>query len=307
MNPKISIIIPTYNDGLGRLKITVASVLNQTFRNIEVIVSDDGSAHPFSGLDKKLDDHRIRWLKNEHRGVAHTRNAGLKAAKGKYVAFLDTGDWWDAEKLEQQLLLFNKNPDLALVYTSVKTHDSFGRVGKLDAKRRGYIYRDLLIGQPIVGSCSSVLIPKTILDQIGGFYTDQDIPEDQELWLRISRLGEIDFVKEYLVHLEIGLMSRSANPVKKMKPYQHFLEIYSKELRQENLEAIAWANYYVAIADKFFSKGEFLNGMQQLLQSFRKTITKSALIRLIAGFFSLLGPKAYSFTKHVYRNKRISG
>jgi len=301
--PLVSVIIPTFNDAKERLAATISSVLRQSHEALEVIVSDDGSSHPFAGLDKELRDDRICWLKNEHWGVARTRNAAINVATGDYVAFLDTGDWWEADKIEKQIDAFSSDPEAVLVYTSAMTHDPFGRTARLEGIKHGALYRELLVGQPIVGSCSAVMVPRHIMDQVGGFYVDKDIPEDKELWLRISRLGKVAFIPEFLVHLEIGLTSRSADPVGKMKPYQRFIEMHTEEIIREGLEETAWSNYHVSIADKFFSLGYFLPGIKHIILALSKKVTRAGIVRMFAGFFALFGPRAYSYTKHIYRNR----
>ncbi len=301
--PLVSVIIPTFNDSKDRMFTTISSVLQQTFKSLELIVSDDGSTQPFAGLEQELQDSRIHWLKNQHRGVAHTRNAAISLATGEYIAFLDTGDWWEPDKIEKQINVFSREPDAVLVYTCAITHDPYGRTARLVATKQGALYRDLLIGQPVVGSCSAAMVPRHIIDQVGGFYIDEDIPEDQELWLRISRLGKITFVGEFLVHLEIDFTSRSADPVGKMRPYQHFLHMHSGEISQEGLEPTAWANYHIAIADKFFSIGAFFPGMKHIILGLKRKLTRAGMLRMFAGFFTLFGAKAYSYTKHMYRNK----
>lgn len=301
--PLITVIIPTFNTGMERLAETVDSVVKQTYSNLEIIVSDDGGEKPFSGLNTVLDDPRVVWLKNSHQGVAHTRNAAINIATGDYIAFLDSGDWWEADKIEKQIDAFSSDPEAVLVYTSAMTHDPFGRTARLEGIKHGALYRELLVGQPIVGSCSAVMVPRHIMDQVGGFYVDKDIPEDKELWLRISRLGKVAFIPEFLVHLEIGLTSRSADPVGKMKPYQRFIEMHTEEIIREGLEETAWSNYHVSIADKFFSLGYFLPGIKHIILALSKKVTRAGIVRMFAGFFALFGPRAYSYTKHIYRNR----
>lgn len=299
--PLISVIVPTFNDSSDRLNNTLQSILNQTYNNLEIIVADDGSSIPFGGLEQQLTDERLTWVNTVHGGVASTRNAGAKRASGEYLAFLDSGDWWEKDKLSKQYELFLRDSNILMVYCSVVTHDPYGRTAKIIASKEGDLYRELLVGQPIVGSCSAVLLSAKLFKDLSGFYEHKDIPEDQEFWLRVSMKGKISFVVDALVHLEIDLSSRSADPEAKMEPYQHFLNMYSKELSTEGLKDVAWSNYYVAIADKYFSNGIFGKGMRNIFSSLKIKPTKAAFIRLFAGCFSLFGSNAYLFTKYLYR------
>lgn len=298
----VTIIIPTFNDSKERLTKTIQSALKQTHLSLEIIVSDDGSEKPFSGLQNNIYDNRIVWLSNNHEGVAHTRNSAINIANGIYVAFLDTGDWWEPTKIERQVAKFKVNKDLVFVYSNIITHDDYNRINEVRGSAQGDLYRLLLIGQPVVGSCSSVLTMTKILREIGGFYTDNDIPEDKELWLRLSKLGDVDFVDEFLVHLDISASGRSSDPIQKMDTYRRFIEMYANELKQENLDLLAWSNYYLMIADKFFSRGCFYNGMRFVLYAFNKKFTRLAIVRLFSGMLSVFGPRVYSYSKYIYRS-----
>lgn len=101
--PFVSIVIPTYNRArfLGRL---VRSVLNQTYKNFEVIVADDASTDDTAEIIKTFKDDRIRYIRHEsNAGAAAARNTGIKASRGEYVAFQDSDDEWLPEKLEKQM------------------------------------------------------------------------------------------------------------------------------------------------------------------------------------------------------------
>ena len=104
VNKLVSVIVPTFNDTLEDLLQTVNSVLLQTHNNLELIVVDDGSVIPFADINFLVDDKRVRFVHLYNNcGVAHARNQGISRARGEYIAFLDTGDWWESRKLEKQL------------------------------------------------------------------------------------------------------------------------------------------------------------------------------------------------------------
>src|SRR3989338_3266861 len=112
--PLLSVIIPTFNRAFYILTV-LESVLKQTYRNMEVLVVDDGSKDSTKEvLAPYL--HKIQYIYQDNRGNAAARNAGLKQAKGKYVAFLDSDDYWAQEKCEKQVAFLEKHPDCAFVY-----------------------------------------------------------------------------------------------------------------------------------------------------------------------------------------------
>jgi len=120
-NPTVSVIISTYNRAhlIGR---AIQSVLNQTYQDFEVIVVDDGSTDNTEEIVKSFNDPRIRYIRHEkNKGAAAARNTGIKAARGKYIAFQDSDDEWLPEKLEKQMKVFeNAPPEAGVVYTDMQ-------------------------------------------------------------------------------------------------------------------------------------------------------------------------------------------
>ena len=113
--PLVSVIIPVYNYEryLGE---AIESVLNQTYRNLEVIVVDDGSTDRSSEVAKSFADRGVRYLYQDHEGIGPARNTGVELAQGDFIAFLDADDRWPEEKLERQLSVFENDPALEMVF-----------------------------------------------------------------------------------------------------------------------------------------------------------------------------------------------
>ena len=109
MNELVSIIMPSFNTGKF-IKETIDSVINQTYRNWELIIIDDCSTDNTNEVVKKINDSRIIYLKNEvNSGAAVSRNKALREAKGRWIAFLDSDDLWNNDKLEKQINFMKKN------------------------------------------------------------------------------------------------------------------------------------------------------------------------------------------------------
>jgi glycosyltransferase involved in cell wall biosynthesis len=299
----ISIITPTFNDSYARLTRTVASALKQTHKNIEVIVVDDGSTIPFGGIDRDIGDSRIRWIPlSINSGVARARNEAIKVAEGDYIAFLDSGDWWEKDKLESQLTLFCENDfEPALVYCEAIKHFSNGICQHVKASKRGDLFRDLLVGQPIVGGCASVMMRKRILKQAGGgFYDIEDIPEDRDLWLKIAKFGKIDFVPRPLVHLESRMpLSRSYDPRIKEITYARFLKIHDKELKENGVWHEAWSKYHRAISKKYFITRHFFNGAKHLKKSIGLQPTQSIFKVILLSLLLYISPNLSNYLKMI--------
>jgi len=220
----VSVIIPTYNTKPEWLQQAIESALNQSYGNIEIIVVDDCSDIAFSGLDLVLKDERVLWISNEkNSGVSATRNYGAKISRGKYLAFLDSDDWWEPQKIQIQLKEIQAE-NLGWCYSSANLCEMGGDFqSRINAKYRGDILADLLKRQIVVGSCSSVIVKKEIFDSVCGFDVKTFLVEDWDLWIRISKNHPVTFVSEALVNLRIGnpaSFSLNAGKINRVKNLQ---------------------------------------------------------------------------------------
>jgi glycosyltransferase involved in cell wall biosynthesis len=200
-NPIVSVVMPAHNcaDYIGE---AVASVLGQTFRDLEILVVDDGSTDDTVGALAPYAEH-VRLIRQGQRGVSAARNAGILASRGQLVAFLDADDIWLPEKLELQVEAVLRHPDAGFVYTDfmvfdaagVRTPSRFSRTPEAVAwfqrssvagdSSRGAIYRELLHDNWI--HASSVLVNRRTLDEAGPFDESLSRGEDYDMWLRMAR------------------------------------------------------------------------------------------------------------------------
>jgi glycosyltransferase involved in cell wall biosynthesis len=130
-DPLISVIVPTYNRAYCICR-TIDSVREQTHRNWEVVLVDDGSTDDTAAIiaSRYSDDPRVRYLYQPNGGVSAARNAGIRAAHGDYVSFLDSDDIWEPWKLEVQLACFRTFPEVGMVWTNFEAVDAAGTVVK---------------------------------------------------------------------------------------------------------------------------------------------------------------------------------
>ncbi|MCK4792141.1 MAG: glycosyltransferase family 2 protein [Desulfobacteraceae bacterium] len=198
----VSVIIPTYNRA-HLIRRAIESVLNQTCQDFEIIVIDDGSIDDTKEVIESFNDERILYIRhNRNKGGAAARNTGIQAAKGEYIAFQDSDDEWLPEKLEKQIEHFTKCSDsVGVVYCSHHTQDDLsGRIWKapLSDLRRGNVYNFLLNGW-CPASTSFFLLARRIFEKSGIF--DETLPsfQDYDLWIRVAKHYEFEFVGEPLV------------------------------------------------------------------------------------------------------------
>ena len=195
--PIVSIVIPTYNHAkfIGK---ALESVIDQTYKNWEAIVIDNNSTDDTEKVINQYNDPRIKYLKINNDGViAKSRNLGIKEAKGEWIAFLDSDDWWTKDKLEVCLSKIVKNVDFIHHATEyvIKSKSFFKKKIIKGREFKKPILNDLLIGTITKGSQisnSSVIVRKDILIKIGGLNENKILvgSDDYDTWLRIAQITD---------------------------------------------------------------------------------------------------------------------
>jgi glycosyltransferase involved in cell wall biosynthesis len=197
MNELITIVIPTRNRA-DRVSAAIGSVLAQTDRNWELIVVDDGSTDDTEAAIRSFDDDRIKYIRQNNQGVSTARNRGIAESRGNLIAFLDSDDRWEPEKLRVQRAFFESHPDIYICQTEEIWIRNGRRVNpmKKHAKPSGWIFKECL--NLCLVSPSAVMLRREVLDRIGLF--DESLPacEDYDLWLRASLVYEIVTLPEVL-------------------------------------------------------------------------------------------------------------
>jgi glycosyltransferase involved in cell wall biosynthesis len=204
MSPSVSVIIATYNYGRF-LAAALDSVLAQTFTDWEAIVVDDGSTdNTAEVVSPYLADPRIRYYRTDHLKQPRAKNAGIRAASGPLVAFLDADDRWMPTKLDRQVALFRTDPELGVAYTRRLLMDEDG---VLLPATQSELYRGQVIRQLFKDNfvCfSSSMVRRAVLDRVGLFDERIELAIDYDLWLRIARDYRFDYVDEPLVLYRTG-------------------------------------------------------------------------------------------------------
>lgn len=186
MQPMISVVIPVHN-GAATLPQALDSALAQNV-NLEIVVIDDGSTDEIDRVIRRYaEDPRVRFLKNEKNiGAAASRNRGVKEARGNYVAFLDSDDYWADGKLKKQMKVMEET-DCVLCSTGRELMTPNGRLtGRVIGVKEVLTYRDLLRHNSI--NCSSVLMKREIALEFPMEYEDSH--EDYITWLKILKKYE---------------------------------------------------------------------------------------------------------------------
>ena len=215
---KISVIIPTYNRESLIIR-SIKSVLNQTYENIEVIVVDDGSTDNTKAKVSSIKDKRVKYVTYaKNKGACYARNLGIKKATGDYIAFQDSDDVFEKDKLKKQLEnLKRNNSDLDFCKFEVINQDKKYCVPseELEDKLKNKKYLDLLVEGNFV-STQTILGKRNVFDNI---LFDEKLPrlQDYDLILRIASDYKISYTNNILVHVYIQKDSVSTSDEKLKK------------------------------------------------------------------------------------------
>lgn len=212
-NPLVSVIIPTYNNSHYFIE-AIESVLAQTYQNYEIIVVDDGSTDDTKSLLQPYLD-RIQYIYKTNGGVSTARNVGIRASKGKYLAFLDSDDLWLLEKLYLQVKRFNMSPELAVVFTDNYAFNESGITCPSNKQRygvhEGWVFEKLFL-RNFIGN-STIMVKRECLNRIGLFDESQEISvvQDFNFLLRLARYFPFGYVGKVLMKYRIHKSNLSSD------------------------------------------------------------------------------------------------
>lgn len=269
--PTISVVIPNYNYG-RYLAETLESVFAQTLPPHEVIVVDDGSTDNSSEILSSYGD-RVRVVRQQNRGVAAARNAGIELATGEFVAFLDADDIWLPQKLERQVERFLADPEIGLVLCGGEEIDERGvRLGQLLTDgMEGWIAKEMLLFErtTVLLPGSGALVPRPIFKTIGEFDGRLPPSEDWDISYRIARRYKVGFVPEVLIQYRIHGTNSHMN-IRRME--RGMLIAFSKAFAEPDpqLQAVrrrAYGNLHMILAGSFFRAGQYRDFTKHALKS----------------------------------------
>ncbi|MGF9965821.1 glycosyltransferase family 2 protein [Bacillus rhizoplanae] len=246
--PCVSVITPSYNSARF-ITETIQSVQQQTYEQWEMIIIDDGSTDDSVSIITEYikNDSRIRLLSlKQNVGIAAARNIGLKEARGKYVAFLDSDDIWFPHKLYEQIS-FMKEKNVAFSYTSYCYINEDGE--NLDVHVQAPVALDYydLVGNTVIG-CLTVMLDRTKIPHVE---MPMIRPEDTALWLSLLKQGyKANGLQQVLAKYRIVNNSVSRNKLKAALQYWKLLR------QQESFHVVKAAFYFSKYAYHAYQKNK---------------------------------------------------
>lgn len=257
--PRVSVIIPAYNSAWC-IRRAVESVLGQTYRDFELIVVNDGSDDGTEQVLAAFGD-RLRLISKPNGGLSSARNAGIAAASGEFVAFLDTDDCWLPGKLERQVQLMESRSELALNSTAAWLEGPDGsRIGIWSCKNGcGSALENIFkTNAYVAGSGSTVMVRRSLFGRVGNFDESLYGLEDVDMWMRLSMVGEYACIPESLAIIMKRPGSLSTN-LEGMRRSAVAVMKKNRKLLPRELRGRFWrASYVDMLAD--YSKWEYREG-----------------------------------------------
>ena len=270
-NHRVSVVIPCYNHArfLGE---AIQTVLNQTYRDFEIIVVDDGSTDNTPQVVASFGD-AVRCVRQENRGLAAARNAGVLAAKGAFVGLLDADDSWLPAYLARMVQAFGDDAMIGAVYCGWHYIDSVGRMLpriNIGVFPREKMYRIMTFMDFLIPS--SVIVRRECFDQLGlfdeSFRTAQGC-EDWDMWIRILTKYQMVGVPQALVKYRIHSDNMSSN-LEQMERAKQVVVVkhFGAEEKKSVAHRRAYGGLYLSSALAYFEHGQIEKGQQFLQRAF---------------------------------------
>ncbi|MBF0384965.1 MAG: glycosyltransferase [Candidatus Omnitrophica bacterium] len=260
--PLVSIIIPAYNMADYTVRC-VNSLLRQTYKNIEVIVVDDGSR---DNTRAKMEEFggKIKYIYKENGGACSARNRGVKEAKGKYIGFLDCDDMYYPQKVELSVRFLENYLEYGFVFSNVayidendiaiRNHFSWNK-----RPYHGWIKKKLAVAN-FIGN-PSVIMRRFCLDEIGLYREDIFPPADWDMWLRLSEKFQAGYIDKVLCAYRVVSLGCFRNIERSNKEALIVLDSFFQRNKDAGFitRRMAYAEHHLGIAECYFVKEDHEN------------------------------------------------
>ena len=253
--PTVSVVIPAYN-AARYVEAAVDSVLGQTFRDVEVLVVDDGSTDGTGAVLSRY-GKAIRYLRQENSGVSAARNRGIQESTGRYVGFLDADDTWFPEKLDQQIAALETSGQHRACYSAhVICTEALTPLAVQRSVRRGSALEDLLLRGNVVGSICTVVCDRSLFSIVGNFDLSLSQCADWDMWVRLATITEFLYLDEPLVTYRQHGSNMSADPAllerDSTRVLEKAFELPSVPHHVRAARRTAFARNYMVLAGTYF-------------------------------------------------------
>lgn len=274
MQKKVSVIIPTYNRA-KYLKRAINSVLNQTYKDVEIIVVDDNNANSDERayteqiMTEFVKYPNVIYLKHEiNLNGSSARNTGIHYAHGDYITFLDDDDIFFPERISKCVLCLEKNPSYDCVYTGCVVIDNNKILNVYKPKKEGNLKKETLSLAPVIITGSNVFFTTSSIKDIGDFDVSFKRAQDVEYMVRFFDKHLITFIDEVLVIKDEESRINVPNIKMLIQNHEHFLESFDTEIKQYEDYKDIYKRIYLTLIDliKDTKSSEYLYLKNKLLE-----------------------------------------
>ncbi|WP_018479669.1 glycosyltransferase family 2 protein [Pontibacter roseus] len=292
--PLVSVIIPTYKRSEFILR-ALKSVINQTYKNIEILIVDDNNGNNEHRIKTKLKlesyikSGLVTYIEhNQNKGLSAARNTGIQESKGTYLAFLDDDDEWLNDKIRVQIDKFATLPeDYALVYGAFKQIDqNTGNQKIIVPKYKGDLSK--ILGLNYIGPPSMVLCKKHAILNIDCFDEMFKSREDIDMYFRLSKKYKVSFVDNVLMNYYVHTDTMSKIYSDKLVYLERFIEKYKTDLV---IPKTRWSELHERLGELYALNGFNMKAINAFVISFLHRVSRPQVLGKL--FISILGQKQY--------------
>lgn len=255
--PRVSFVMSCHN-AAPWLSRSLPSMAAQTWRDLEMVLVDDGSTDSTAALLRDFADRddRVRLIHKPNTGLADSLNVGIAAARGEWIARLDADDWCAPERISLQMRAAEADPRGVYVGSGSQLVDARGRaLQAYEFPRDGRALRDNLMHFRRFPAHSSALLRRSSFDQVGGYRPRIARAEDYDLWLRLSEVGHLTSVPQPLVSITS----------------------HAEQVSRHNQGLSQWADSLVALSAHFVRQlggSDPIDGAPARFEAFRQAVTR---------------------------------
>ncbi len=278
--PLVSVVVPCYNHE-KYVKETIESIINQTYKNIELIVIDDGSKDgSVQVIQEMADKYGFTFIHRPNKGLSATLNEGIKLSKGKYFSAIASDDILMLEKIEKQVEFMESNPEYGMCYGKiVYFEDSIKNTSEYsNSNKQGWVFDDLLNYGCFIPA-PSTFMRKEVFETVGEYDENLWI-EDWDMWLRISQKYQVGYIDEYLAYYRKHDTNISSQSLKMYKAEKQILEKYKDYENFDNViknKKIVW----FSLLSRKYKKEAMKYFMHSIKYLFVDIRVLKALIKLV--------------------------
>lgn len=283
--PLVSVCIPVYN-GEKYIKYTIDSVLNQTYKNLEIIICDNCSTDNTVSIVESYNDKRIKLYKNRSNiGALNNSNKCIELSSGYYIKFVYADDIINRNTLEEMVSIMEKNSKIALSAVNFCHIDEKNSIitkpilnmssGKYSSKP---IFRRLVIEGNIIGCPSGVMIRKSFLNIVGLFKDELKYMSDYDMWIKLCKVGDFYFINKSYMYFRVHLNSISNNNISTIKRVKDFYYLLNKYIDDINFSKIEIETAYKNANNRSYYSLKVNNNLNEKLKIINYILDNSKYI-----------------------------